>query len=87
MEKIHQDLYNNAKAKMDEHMNNIENWEEFMAALDKRNICLAKWCNTVKCEEAVKERSKEESLAHMENANEGEVLLTGSAKTLCIPFN
>mmetsp|Transcript_10537 Transcript_10537/g.7423 ORF Transcript_10537/g.7423 Transcript_10537/m.7423 type:complete len:88 (+) Transcript_10537:1946-2209(+) len=87
MEKIHQDLFNNAKAKMDAHMNHIENWEEFMAALDKRNIVLAKWCNCKECEEAVKERSKEESLAHMEAANEGEVLLTGSAKTLCIPFD
>mmetsp|Transcript_86287 Transcript_86287/g.118977 ORF Transcript_86287/g.118977 Transcript_86287/m.118977 type:complete len:100 (+) Transcript_86287:2271-2570(+) len=71
---------------MDDNMNDVENWEDFMAALDKRHICLAKWCNTVKCEERVKDRSKEESIAHMEAANEGEVLLTGAAKTLCIPF-
>jgi hypothetical protein len=58
-----------------------------MEALDHKFICLAPWCNTVKCEKAVKDRSKEESIAKMLEKNEDEAVLTGSAKTLCIPFS
>lgn len=58
-----------------------------MEALDHKFICLAPWCDTVKCEKAVKDRSKEESLAKMATLNEDEAVLTGSAKTLCIPFH
>jgi len=47
---------------------------------------MAPWCNVKECECEVKDRSKEESLKAMEEANEEEVQLTGSAKTLCIPF-
>ena len=57
-----------------------------MAALAKRNLCMAPWCNIQDCEVEVKDRSKEESLAAMEAQNDEEVQLTGSAKTLCIPF-
>ena len=57
-----------------------------MTELNHKKICLGAWCDTVACEEHVKETSKEESLEAMQNANEGEVLLTGAAKTLCIPF-
>jgi len=57
-----------------------------MTALNNKNICLAPWCDTAACEIRIKDQSKEESLANMEAANEGEVVLTGSAKTLCIPY-
>lgn len=67
-------------------MKNVENWEDFMAALQNRDIVMAPWCNCQQCEIDVKDRSKEESLAAMENMNSEEVQLTGSAKTLCIPF-
>ena len=58
-----------------------------MEALAKRNLCMAPWCNNQECEVNVKDRSKEESLAAMEAQNDEEVQLTGSAKTLCIPFD
>lgn len=57
-----------------------------MAALGNRDICLADWCDVKACEERIKDQSKEESLAAMEEMNEDEALLTGSAKTLCIPY-
>lgn len=65
---------------------NVDNWGDFMSALSGRNICLAPWCNEKACEEKVKDRSKEESLKAMAEKNEDEALLTGAAKTLCIPF-
>ena len=55
-----------------------------MEALAGRNVCLAPRCNKQSCEKNVKDRSKEESLKAMENEEEAQ--LTGSAKTLCIPF-
>lgn len=48
---------------------------------------MAPWCNCQECEEKVKDRSKEESLKAMAEKNEDEALLTGAAKTLCIPFD
>lgn len=84
---IHTEMYNKALKSRENHMSNVTNWEDFMAALGKRNICMAPWCDVQQCEVDVKDRSKEESLSKMEAQNEDEVLLTGSAKTLCIPFD
>jgi prolyl-tRNA synthetase len=86
LDEIHNQMYQKAEQARKDHTKNVVNWEQFMEALDHKFICLAPWCDTVKCEEAVKERSKEESLAKMAAHNEDEVVLTGSAKTLCIPF-
>ena len=79
-------MYEKATQARDEHLKNVSNWEEFMSALNNRDICLADWCDEKECEERIKDRSKEESLAAMEAMNEDEALLTGSAKTLCIPY-
>ena len=79
-------MYEKATAARDAHLRTVDNWDEFMAALGNRDICLADWCDSVECEERIKDRSKEESLAAMEAMNEDEVSLTGSAKTLCIPY-
>jgi prolyl-tRNA synthetase len=56
-----------------------------MSALEDKYLCLAPWCDTPECEQAVKLRSKEESQAKL--TNEDEVVLTGAAKTLCIPYD
>jgi len=59
-----------------------------MTALNGRNIVLTPWCDEGAEEEKVKERTKEESLKHMQEAgDQDEEVLTGSAKTLCIPFD
>ena len=79
-------MYKKALKSREDHTKHVTNWEQFMEALDHKFICLAPWCDTVKCEEAVKDRSKEESLAKMAASNDEEVVLTGSAKTLCVPF-
>ena len=86
LQTIHNEMYAKAEKARNDHLKNIDNWEDFMEALNRRNICLADWCDTVACEAAIKDRSKEESLKAMEEQNEDEVLLTGSAKTLCIPY-
>ena len=79
-------MYEKALGARAEHLKTVDNWDDFMAGLNNRDICLADWCDEVCCEERIKEQSKEESLKAMEDMNEDEALLTGAAKTLCIPF-
>lgn len=83
---IHQQMFDKAKAARDSHLKEVSNWEEFMDAMNAKNICLAPWCDQQKCEIKIKEQSKEESMQKMLEANEDESLLTGAAKTLCIPY-
>lgn len=83
---IHTEMYDKALKARESHMSTVDNWKDFMDALGQRNICMAPWCDEQECEVEVKDRSKEESLQKMMDQNEDEVLLTGSAKTLCIPF-
>jgi prolyl-tRNA synthetase len=79
-------MYERAKTTRDEHMKEAATWEEFMAGLNGKNLVLTPWCNVNACEVKAKDRSKEESLKYMQEAGEEEEVLTGSAKTLCIPF-
>lgn len=83
---IHDQMYAKALAARAEHLKTVDNWDEFMVALNNRDICLADWCDQKSCEERIKDQSKEESMKAMEELNEDEALLTGSAKTLCIPY-
>ncbi len=85
LEQIHEDMYARALKTRDDHIAKVNTWAEFMSELNKRNLCLAPWCNDQECEKAAKERSKVESLQLAEQGEEEEVL-TGAAKTLCIPF-
>ena len=79
-------MYEKATVARDEHLKTVDNWDDFMAALGKKDIVLADWCDKVACEERIKDQSKEESMKAMEDMNEDEALLTGAAKTLCIPY-
>ena len=86
MPKIHKQMYDKAVQAREDNMATVDNWADFMKELGNRKIVLADWCDTVACEEKVKETSKEESMQAMEEMNEEESKLTGAAKTLCIPY-
>lgn len=76
-----------ARKARDEKVIQVTSWPEFVPALDKRAMVMAPWCESIACEEDVKERSGQESQQRLNE--EGEVdarALSGSAKTLCIPF-
>ena len=62
-------MYDKAVKTREENMATVDNWTDFMAELGNRKIVLADWCDTVACEEKVKEVSKEESMAAMEEMN------------------
>ena len=80
LEDIQQDMFNKSKAILESRVIPADTWEEFMVALNHKNVVITPWCQQNSCEETVKKRSAEES-KHEEAES-----LTGAAKTLCMPF-
>jgi len=66
-----------AKKSRDEQRVVIRKWDEFVPALDKKNVCLVPFCLGEECEEEVGNRSKKES---------EKLKISGAAKSLCIPL-
>jgi prolyl-tRNA synthetase len=84
LEDIQKDLYRRADEKFKSHVKKITNWDDFVPALNDKNVCLIPHCLTEKCEDEVKEmsgRKAEES----EEAQDVKAPSMG-AKSLCIPF-
>lgn len=77
-------MFQKALEERNSRIKNADNWSDFMSELNSRNLVNTPWCDVQQCEKDVKEKSKEESKAA---ENEGEELLTGSAKTLCKPLD
>jgi len=71
-----------AKAKAD-HTKHATTWEEFLAYLNQKNTVLVPFCLDSECEGQVKQKSAEQSKAQETDL---QFELTGSAKSLCIPF-
>lgn len=76
-------MFNKAKEERDASISKANDWETFMGEVNQKKIVMAPWCQRVECEAEVNERSKEDSKAA---ENEGEEILTGAAKTLCLPM-
>jgi prolyl-tRNA synthetase len=80
LEEIQAEMFYNAKNLMQSRVIKVDLWQDFLVALNGKNLVLTPWCEQNACEEAVKKRSAEES-----KHDDGEHY-TGAAKTLCIPF-
>lgn len=81
LEKIQNDMFQRAKQVRDERLKIVENWKDFVPALDAKCLVLAPWCEEVKCEEQIKDRSAAASEPTDDKAP------SMGAKTLCIPFD
>ena len=77
-------MLNRAIEERKNRIKHVDNWDDFMKEVNAKNQCLTPWCDVEACEDKVKEKSKVQS---QEAENAGEDILTGSAKTLCIPFD
>lgn len=84
LETIQADLYKRADEKFRAHRQQITKWDDFVPALNKKNVCLIPFCLTEKCEDEIKEMSarKEEGDDTPEDAKAPSM----GAKSLCIPF-
>lgn len=84
LENIQKDLYNRANDSFRTHTKHITNWDDFVPALNSKNVCLIPHCLTEKCEDEIKELSarKED-----DDAPQDERAPSMGAKSLCIPFD
>lgn len=93
---IQTSMFERAKSERDSHIVQVGKFDEFVPALDARNIVLAPWCGDTNCEEDIKERSGRTGAstakdAAAESANEAVAAASAmnkvaGAKSLCIPF-
>ena len=58
LDTIQKEMLEKARAERDERIVNADNWTDFMTELNKGQLVLAPWCEEVKCEEDVNEKSK-----------------------------
>lgn len=85
LETIQASLLDKARKERDSHIRYVNTWEEFVKTLDG-NMVLAPWCERIECEEEVKKRTAPDATEKKTTAGEAPAL-SGSAKTLCLPFN
>ncbi len=79
LEEIQRDMFDKAKAELDDHVKVADTWKEFLAALEGGNLIVAPFCGEPECEEQIKDRSKGEV-----EVEEGAPSM--GAKSLCCPF-
>ncbi|KAK9079833.1 hypothetical protein SSX86_001506 [Deinandra increscens subsp. villosa] len=72
LDTIQQSMFDVAKQKRDASVVVTKTWDEFIEALGQKKLILAPWCDEEEVEKEVKTKTKGE---------------TGSAKTLCSPFD
>lgn len=85
LEQIQADLYRRADEKFRSHVKQITDWEEFVPALNSKNVCLIAHCLTEACEDQVKELSARKA-EEQSGVPQDERAPSMGAKSLCIPF-
>ena len=84
LDAIHENLYETAKNKFDNHRILVHEWDDFVHQLNKKNVVVAPWCGVPECEDDIKDGS-----SRQDNGEEFEVdekAPSMGAKSLCIPF-
>ena len=54
---VQADMLQRATAVRDARLKHVTEWKDFVPALDGKNLVMIPWCETVKCEEQIKENS------------------------------
>jgi len=94
LEDIQGNLFAQAKKRHDERIIQVTKWDDFIPALDSKNMALTTWCENSECEEKIKEntgpKKKEDNVnpspAVPPATDEEFEPISGAAKSLCIPF-
>src|SRR5690606_753887 len=84
LETIQKDMYNKAKNLFDTHVVKVTKWEDFVPALNNKNLILMPWCGVMQCEDDIKDRSARQA---MDGEPEDAKAPSMGAKSLCIPFD
>ena len=85
LETIQADLYKRADEKFKSHTKQITNWDDFVPALNDKNVCLIPHCLAEKCEDEIKDLSARKSVDDDDTPEDAKAPSMG-AKSLCIPF-
>ncbi|KAI4497930.1 hypothetical protein M0802_007046 [Mischocyttarus mexicanus] len=80
LNEIQSSMLNKAKKTLDDHIKKVEEWEQFIVELNKKNLLLSPFCGEISCEDNIKADS-----ARDDGGEEAGTLSMG-AKSLCIPF-
>ncbi|KAI8052995.1 hypothetical protein BDF22DRAFT_686520 [Syncephalis plumigaleata] len=79
---VQQDMFNRAKATFDQHIIRVDKWNDFVPALNAKNLVLIPWCEREECEDNIKDRSARVA----QDAEQDERAPSMGAKSLCIPL-
>jgi len=85
LDDIQKDLYRRADETFKSHVKKMTNWDDFVPALNDKNVCLIPHCLTEECENEVKEMSGRTAEEETGEAQDVKAPSMG-AKSLCIPF-
>ena len=83
LEQIQSDMFDKAAAEYKEHRVQISKWEDFVPALNKKNVCIIPHCLGSACEDTIKDKSKR--IAQTDDSPEDSRAPSMGAKSLCIP--
>lgn len=84
LERMQADLFNKASEEFRTHRIQIDKWDDFVPALNDKNLCLIPHCLGGPCEDEIKELSKRKSQG--DDLAEDARAPSMGAKSLCIPF-
>ena len=85
LETIQADLYRRADEKFKSHTIKCTKWDDFVPALNAKNVVMIPHCLTEKCEDEIKELSARKQ-AEDDGVAQDEKAPSMGAKSLCIPF-
>ncbi|KAF9892542.1 hypothetical protein FE257_001651 [Aspergillus nanangensis] len=85
LETIQKDLYDRAENEYSSHRILITNWDDFVPALNNKNICVIPHCLTEECEDQIKDMSARKAEEESDQPEDAKAPSMG-AKSLCIPF-
>ena len=83
---IQKDLYDRANHSFKSHIKHITNWDDFVPALNAKNVCWIPHCLTERCEDEIKDLSARKAEEESGEAQDAKAPSMG-AKSLCIPFD
>ena len=87
LKQMHSDMLAKQKTKLDESIVRVASWDEVMPALNNKKMILAPWCEDPESEEEIKKLTAQISKEQIKETESGDApALSGSMKTLCIPF-
>ncbi|KFH72404.1 prolyl-tRNA synthetase [Podila verticillata NRRL 6337] len=85
LDTVQSDMFLRAKEVRDANVIYVEDWKDFVPALDNRQFCMIPWCEEVACEEEIKEKSARTGIATAEVQDDKAPSM--GAKSLCIPLD